>query len=216
MKASKLMERLARAQEELKSSSLNVPRLEELRADVEHAFNQAMAGLLNRLDFLEAYERHRRDRLAADRTKGGLPLMLRFAVSVPFIYGAFIPMAVFHVAVEVYQQVCFRLYHIPLVQPERYFTYDRTLLPRLNWLERLNCYYCSYFNNLMAYASEIGARTERYWCPIKYARRLAHTHTQYNRFIGPEDSAVFRAKWEALRDFTDVEEKEKPPREEEA
>jgi len=117
-------------------------------------------------------------------------------------------MSIFHVGVELYQQICFRLYRIPLVKPAEYFTYDRALLPRLGRLDRFNCYYCSYFNNLMAYASEIGARTERYWCPIKYARRLTRVHTQYNRFIGPEDTADFVAKWNALRDFSDVQQAE--------
>jgi hypothetical protein len=205
----KLIDRLAQAQEALKRGEINVPRLEELRADVEHAFNQSMSSLLERLDFLEAYEKRRRERIAAVSPGTTLPKLLRFAVSAPFIYGAFVPMVIFHIGIELYQQICFRLYRIPLVRPAKYFIYDRSLLPRLGALDRFNCYYCSYFNNLMAYASEIGARTERYWCPIKYARRLTRTHTQYNRFIGPEDGKAVLAKWEELRDFSDMLEKEK-------
>lgn len=204
-----LIDKLAKAQEALRRGELNVPRLEELRADIEHAFNQSMASLMERLDFLEAYDRRRCERVASVNPGTTLPKLLRFAVSAPFIYGALVPMAIFHVGIELYHQICFRLYRIPLVRPSKYFVYDRSLLPRLGALDRFNCYYCSYYNNLMAYASEIGARTERYWCPIKYARRLTRTHTQYNRFIGPEDSKDVVAMWEALRDFSDVREQEK-------
>ena len=35
-----------------------------------------------------------------------------------------------------------------------------------------NCTYCSYGNGLLAYACETASRTERYWCPIKHARRI--------------------------------------------
>jgi hypothetical protein len=38
----------------------------------------------------------------------------RYLISTPFIYGMFLPSVVFHICIEVYHQVCFRLYSIPL------------------------------------------------------------------------------------------------------
>ncbi len=53
----------------------------------------------------------------------------------------------------------------------------------LNSLERFNCIYCGYVNGLLAYAREIAARTEQYWCPIKHARKIIGRHSRYHNFI---------------------------------
>jgi len=127
-----------------------------------------------------------------------------YLISSPVIYGMFIPILFFHICLEIYHQFCFRLYGIPLVKGEEYFVYDRQLWPYLNWLEKLNCLYCSYYNNLTQYAVEIGARTERYWCPIKYVNRVKHSHSYYSKFIDSCDIKDFRGKWKDLKDFSDV------------
>ena len=116
-----------------------------------------------------------------------------------------IPGLFFHLGLEIYHQVCFRLYGIPRVKPGDYFIYNRRLLPYLNWIEKLNCFYCSYFNNLLQYAIEISGRTERYWCPIKYATKINQTHSQYDKFVDYLDAENFRGKWQNLRDFSDIE-----------
>lgn len=126
---------------------------------------------------------------------------LKFIISSPFIYGVFIPAMLMHAIIEIYQQVCFRIYGIPLVNPKDYFIYERRHLQYLNWFEKVNCYYCSYFNCLVSYMKEIGARTERYWCPLKYSISLKDKHSQYDRFIGDADDKELRAKWEELRKF---------------
>ena len=36
----------------------------------------------------------------------------------------------------------------------------------------INCIYRSYANGLCSYVTEVAARTEQHWCPIKHARRL--------------------------------------------
>lgn len=129
--------------------------------------------------------------------------IIKRTISIPFIYGMSIFMVLFHIALELYHQVCFRLYGIPLVKAKDYFIFDRRLLPHLNWLEKFNCAYCSYYNNLIGYAREIGARTERYWCPIKHsiARKDAHSH--YGKFIDYSDGEALRKEWDGLRKFED-------------
>ena len=117
-----------------------------------------------------------------------------------------LPSVILHIFVQIYQQVCFRLYGIPTVKQSEYFVYDRKLLSLLNPLEKFNCIYCSYVNNLFRFCTEIGARTERYWCPIKYYRRINKTHSQYEKFVKEAKSRDdFEEKWEELRDFSDLE-----------
>lgn len=129
----------------------------------------------------------------------------RYLLSVPFIYSMIFPVVLLHLFVQVYQQICFRLYGIPIVKQNEYLVYDRQLLSLLNPLEKFNCIYCSYINNVFRLATEIGARTERYWCPIKYFRRINKTHSQYDKFVKEADSrGDMVEKWEELRDFSDL------------
>ena len=111
-----------------------------------------------------------------------LPSNIRHLLSIPFIYGVFIPAVFFDIIITVYQWVTFPLYHIPRVKRSDYFVYERRFLDYLNIIEKINCLYCSYFNGLGAYAVEIGARTERYWCPIKSAHKPRFSHGWYKDF----------------------------------
>jgi hypothetical protein len=133
-----------------------------------------------------------------------IPVNWRYLISAPFIYGMLIPAVFWHSCIEVYHQVCFRLYGIPLVRYRDYFVYDRKLLSWLNPWEKIHCIYCSYVNNLIRYSAEIGGRTERYWCPIKYYRRITNTHSQYPKFVSESDPIKLRRQWEELRDFSDL------------
>ena len=129
-------------------------------------------------------------------------------ISIPFIYSMIIPTVLLHISIQIYQQVCFRLYGIPLVRQSEYLVYDRQLFSFLNPMEKFNCIYCSYVNNIFRFSTEIGARTERYWCPIKYYRRINKSHSQYNKFVKDANSREeIQEKWEELRDFTDLEKK---------
>ncbi|KUK66818.1 MAG: hypothetical protein XD87_0470 [candidate division WS6 bacterium 36_33] len=130
----------------------------------------------------------------------------KYLVSMPFIYSMIIPTVFLHISIQIYQQVCFRLYGIPTVKQKEYLVYDRKLLSLLNPIEKFNCIYCSYVNNILRFSTEIGARTERYWCPIKYYRRIDKTHSQYDKFVEETKSRdEFDEKWEELRDFSDLE-----------
>jgi hypothetical protein len=75
---------------------------------------------------------------------------------------------------------------------------DRHYLKYLNFIERLNCDYCSYFNGLSSYATEIAARTEQYWCPIKHASGKAR-HSRYHLFFDYGDAGAYRTKLAELR-----------------
>ena len=71
----------------------------------------------------------------------------------------------------------------------------------LNVIEKLNCLYCSYFNGLMGYISEIAARTEQYWCPIRHASRLKSIHSRYQNFVEYGDSGTYRTNKEERNNF---------------
>ena len=69
-----------------------------------------------------------------------------------------------------------RLYGIPLVKRKDYITYDRKELAYLNWFQKFHCLYCAYVNWFLSFAVEIAWRTEKYWCPIKHAKRMKWWH----------------------------------------
>ena len=91
------------------------------------------------------------------------------------------------------------IYGIGRVKRGDYMVYDRQHLGYLNAFERFHCTYCEYANGLMAYMTEIVARTEQYFCPIKHARKILGTHARYNRFLDYGDAADYEARLEAFR-----------------
>jgi hypothetical protein len=131
--------------------------------------------------------------------KNKLSMNLRYFISIPFIYGIIIPTMFLHIALEIYHQVCFRLWGIKLVKAKEYFVFDRRHLPYLNFLEKFNCFYCSYFNCFVSYLREIAGQTEKYWCPIKHSRSLKDQHGSYNDFVDYDDGQALRDRWEKLR-----------------
>ncbi len=76
----------------------------------------------------------------------------------------------------------------------------------LNIVEKINRAYCSYVNGMIAYAQEIAARTEQFWCPIKHARHIKNLHSRYQKFFSYGDAESYRAQIEVTRrDFKDLE-----------
>jgi hypothetical protein len=94
--------------------------------------------------------------------------MLQTIVSLPFIWGMLPPIVLLHVTAFIYQAVSFRLYGIKRVKLRSYVSFDREKLSYLSFIDKINCAYCSYANGVLAYVSEIGHRTEYYWCGIKH------------------------------------------------
>lgn len=131
---------------------------------------------------------------------------IRYLPTAPFIYVILIPAIFLHIFVEIYHQICFRLYRIPRVDHHQYFIFDRVHLPYLNWVEKMNCVYCSYFNGLIGYVREIAARTERFWCPIKHARQRAQAHRHYGDFNNYLDGKEYHKNLGTSRDFSEEDE----------
>lgn len=120
-------------------------------------------------------------------------------VTAPVIYSVIIPALLLDLFVHIYQAVCFPVYKIQKVRRGDYIIIDRHNLKYLNAIEKLNCLYCSYFNGLMGYVSEVAARTEQYWCPIKHAQNMKHMHSKYQNFFDYGDSEGFRQELGKLR-----------------
>ena len=204
----RLIRKLRKAQDALRDRKIGIIRLEQLSAETKKAFDAAIDYTIGKRNIRKEIEA-RREQLK--HWKRGIlamafPINWKYFLSMPFIYGMIVPAVFFHLCIEIYHQFCFRLYGIPLVKGNDYFVYDRQLLPYLKLWEKANCIYCSYVNNLIRYSAEIGGRTERYWCPIKYARRIDDVHSHYPKFVDYLDAKKFREKWEELRDFSDVAE----------
>jgi hypothetical protein len=92
---------------------------------------------------------------------------LRHYLSMPFIYMMIVPLIIIDIFLEVYHRICFLLYGLPYVIRSDYIRIDRHKLLYLNFMERINCAYCSYANGWTHYATAIAANTEKYWCGIK-------------------------------------------------
>ncbi|NTU98591.1 hypothetical protein HGA64_01105 [Candidatus Falkowbacteria bacterium] len=111
-----------------------------------------------------------------------VPHSLRHLLSMPFIYMMIIPTVILDLFISIYNWTALPLYRIPPVKRSEYIIYDRQFLDYLNVIQKINCIYCSYVNGLFAFAGEIGARTERYWCPVKAAKRVKARHGWYSDF----------------------------------
>lgn len=153
----------------------------------------------------ELLESYRHDREGLIRYLATTPIL--HLLSVPVIWSVLIPALILDGFVTLYQWICFPIYKIAKVKRGDYIIIDRHRLGYLNPIEKLNCLYCSYFNGLMGYISEIAARTEQYWCPIRHASRMKSIHSRYQKFFEYGDSTRFRIEAGNLRNEL-TEEKE--------
>ena len=121
-------------------------------------------------------------------------------LTAPVIYSLIVPMVILDIFVMVYQAVCFPIYGIPKVRRRDYLVFDRHHLAYLNIIEKINCAYCSYFNQTVAFVREVASRTEIYWCPIKHARRVLGPHPHYVGFADFGDAAAYRERIAKMKD----------------
>ncbi len=174
-------------------------RIRALQEEVEETYRQAQLEIEERKARLagEFLKRQRAYKVGLARfIARARPLVL---LSAPVIYLGWIPFLLMDLFVTVYQAICFPIYGIPKARRADYLVFDRERLPYLNAIERFNCFYCSYGNGVVAYAREVAARTEQYWCPIKHARRLRAAHDYYPKFIDHGDAEGYRRELERLR-----------------
>jgi hypothetical protein len=131
--------------------------------------------------FLKEFrERNKKFRIPA--WKYVVPTDVRHLISMPFIYIMIVPVVILDIFLTVYNRIALPLYRIPVVKRREYIIYDRQFLSYLNLIQKFNCLYCSYANGLMSYGTEIAARTERYWCPVKAAHKPIAHHGWYGDF----------------------------------
>jgi len=124
---------------------------------------------------------------------------LSYILSAPIIYAMIIPLFILDLSITLYQHICFRIYDIPIVSRDDFIVIDRHHLAYLNIIEKINCVYCGYGNGLIAYAREITARTEQFWCPIKHAQRKKGAHSRANNFFDYGDAESWQKGKEKLR-----------------
>jgi len=118
----------------------------------------------------------------------------------PIIYAMVIPAVILDIFLWVYQNINFRVYKIPRVKRENYIVYDRHKLDYLHPIEKLGCVYCSYFNGIIAFASEVASRTEIYFCPIRHKKKISYRHKYYQYFVEYGDDKAYKENLEKLRE----------------
>jgi len=126
---------------------------------------------------------------------------VREVLSIPFIYSMIIPAIILDLFLFLYQNTAIRLYGIPLAKRSDYITFDRKELDYLNWIQKINCLYCSYVNWLFSYAVEVAGRTEKYWCPIKNAKKLKANHDWQRYFADYWDAEWFRECFQSIEEY---------------
>lgn len=183
-----------------------IARAQALEDDFEEEFDRRRSEFNYRIERGRVvFERDVRQRHAAIKQKltsylaEARPLVV---LTAPFIYSVIVPFVLLDVFVTLYQAVCFPVYRIGKVRRADYITFDRKHLSYLNGLEKLNCMYCSYGNGLLAYAVEIAGRTEKHWCPIKHAKRMAGRHAHYSEFAEFGDAEGFQKTKRKQHDAT--------------
>lgn len=120
-------------------------------------------------------------------------------LTAPVIYGMAVPLALADLCVSFYQLSCFPIYGIPRVRRSDYIIFDHQHLAYLNIIEKFHCLYCSYASGVLAYAREVTARTEQYFCPIKHARKLLSCHRRYADFMDYGEAENFHARLNEFR-----------------
>lgn len=175
----------------------------ELESELHQEYEKFTCEITKKREEILASYRHDREGLL--RYLATTPIL--HLLSAPVIYAVLIPAFVLDIFVSLYQWICFPIYKIAKVKRSDYIIVDRHRLGYLNIIEKLNCLYCSYFNGLMGYISEIAARTEQYWCPIRHASRMKSIHSRYQKFFEYGESTRFRQESEKLRNEL-MEEKE--------
>ena len=164
-----ILQKIEKLQDEMRA------RYDEMAKKYGYAFEK------RKVRFQEAFRaENRKEKISAWRYV--ISKNLRFIISMPFIYGMIFPALILDLCITIYQQTAFRLYRIPRVKRSDYIIFERKYLDYLNWIEKMNCLYCSYVNGLFAYCVEVAARTERFWCPIKAASKPRFTHSWYQEF----------------------------------
>ena len=161
-------------------------KINKLNRQLSEKYNQlaekyGFSSAGRRIVFLQEF-RKRNKKFKIPTWKYVIPQNIRHLLSMPFIYMMIVPVVILDIFVTIYHLVAFSLYHIPKLKRRDFIVYDRQFLDYLNWIQKIHCLYCTYVNGIFAYAVEVGARTERYWCPVKAAHKPKFHHDWYSEF----------------------------------
>jgi hypothetical protein len=127
-------------------------------------------------------------------------------LTAPVIWICVVPIMLTDIIGSLYQAICFPIYGIPKVRRRDYVAFDRHHLTYLDFFEKLNCEYCAYVNGILAYFTEIAARTEQHWCPVKHAGCVKCAHSRYGKFVDFGDARRYCQQVEEVRrSYEDVE-----------
>ena len=175
----------------------------QLEAELDVARENIRYRLVNKKVQFErdVVEQHRR--LKVNLFRYALFPKWQHVLTAPFIYALLPLLLLLDVFASLYHAVCFPLLGIPKVKRSDYLIFDRGHLAYLNLLEMVNCAYCSYGTGLLSYLTEIVARTEQYWCPIKHAHRVLAAHSHYRHFTEYGDAESVRRDLDKIRLFKD-------------
>lgn len=181
-----------------------VLRIRELQDEIEEELEQRREQFRYRL---EAGRVHFEQQIV-EAHKQLRTSMLRFVIQArvrdialaPLIYAMLLPLVLLDLTLALYQGIYFRAYGIQRAARSDYIVIDRHQLAYLNGIEKINCVYCGYANGLFSLAREVGARTERYWCPVKHAQRIRDPHNQYHQFFEYGDASNYRSHRAELRE----------------
>jgi len=117
----------------------------------------------------------------------------------PVVYSLTLPLVLLDLWATLFQWICFPVWKVPRVRRRDYLVLDHRQLAYLNLIEKTNCLYCSYANGTIAYAREVAARTEQYWCPIKHAKPFVGAHDRSHQFVEYGDAGGYRTELHAIR-----------------
>ncbi len=121
-------------------------------------------------------------------------------LSIPFIWGMFIFFIVFDIALEIYHQISFRIFRLPIVDRSKYIKIDRYKLNYLSFPDKMRCVYCGYANGVLAYAVKITGDTEEYWCAIKHERDNNFVEPPHQKdFVEFGDETEFVSRYKKIR-----------------
>jgi hypothetical protein len=178
-------------------------QITELEDDLRTALNEQQSSIFfqikgKRVEFEQSIkETHKR--LKTNFFRWLVTYRPQNLITGPIIYSMIIPLLITDFFVTFFQLTCFPIYGIKKVRRSDYIVYDRQQLNYLNFIEKFHCTYCAYGNGMIAYVSEVIARTEQYFCPIKHARKILGTHSRYARFLEYGDAEDYEKKLEEYR-----------------
>ena len=126
----------------------------------------------------------------------GIVMIIRHTLNLPLIYFLFFPLIILDFFLEIYHRIGFRLCKMELVKRSNYIKIDRHKLSYLPWRNKLGCVFCGYANGFLHYASEIAARSEKYWCGIKHKPTGDYIEPKHHEdFVEYNNEEEFRKRY---------------------